>query len=191
MDLEEVILSSSASELAHSLDKRRTLDITNRSSQLNDAHIWRLIGIIDWNLRDTLNPVLDGICQMWNDLNCASEVIATSLLLDNMLVDLAGCDVVLASERNVEITLVVSEVEVYFSAIVKDEHFTVPVQIVLASSSIIFLITYPTHPSFSASGKKHSLGGRHGSGIDVHVWINLDARNLETDGLEQQSGGRG
>jgi hypothetical protein len=31
------------------------------------------------------------------------------------------------------------------------------------------------------------FGRGHSSGINVHVWINLDGRNFETGGLEEQT----
>lgn len=135
VNLEEVVLSGSASELSHRLNEWRRLDISDGSSKLDNADIWGLVGVVDWDLSNTLYPVLDRVGQMWNDLNGAAEVITATLLLDNVLVDLAGCDVVLASEGDVEIALVVAEIKVDFTAVVKDEDFAVPVVVVSPSSS--------------------------------------------------------
>ena len=59
-------------------------------------------------------------------MDSATEIVATTLFLDYVLVDLAGCDVVLTGESDVEIALVVTEIEIDLSTIVKDEDFTVP-----------------------------------------------------------------
>lgn len=134
MDLKEVVLSGSASELSHGLDEWRRLDISNGSSKLDNADIWSLVGVVNWDLSNALNPILDRIGQMWNDLNSASEVVAATLLLDNVLVDFAGCDVVLAGESDVEVTLVVAKIEVDLSAVVENEDLTVPVFVVSANS---------------------------------------------------------
>ena len=63
---------------------------------------------------------------MRHNLHCTSEVVATTLALYDVLVDLASCNVVLARQRDVEIALVVPEIEVDLTAIVKDEDFAMP-----------------------------------------------------------------
>jgi hypothetical protein len=70
---------------------------------------------------------LDRVGEVGDDLNGAPEVVATALALDDVLVDFAGCDVVLAGEGDVQVALVVAEVEVDFAAVVEDEDFAVPV----------------------------------------------------------------
>lgn len=180
MDLKEVILSSPPSELTHSLNEGSALNIANSSSQLNDAHIWRFIGIIHWNSSHALNPILDSICQVRNDLHGATKVIAAPLLLNDMLVDLAGCDVILTSESNVQVALVVSEVEINFSTVIENKDFTMPVNNLLAC----FRAYYRRHLQAFIFFRAHSLRRSHSSGIDVHVRINLDARDLEADCLE-------
>lgn len=126
VDLEEVILPCSASQLAHRLNKWCRLNVANGSSKLDNAHVWGLVCVVDWNLGDALDPVLDCICEVWHDLNGAAEVVAATLFLDYVLVDLAGCDVVLAGESDVEVALVVTKIEIDFSTVVEDENFTVP-----------------------------------------------------------------
>jgi len=127
MNLEEVALASSPLQLSHGLDEGRALDITDCASQLNDTHIRRLLRVIDWNPGNSLNPVLDCIRQVRHNLDRLADVFARTLLLDDVLVDLASGDVVLAREGDVEVTLVVAKVEVDFTAIVEDKDFTVPV----------------------------------------------------------------
>lgn len=63
---------------------------------------------------------------MRHNLNSLSEIITATLTLDNVLVDLAGGNVLVAREGDVEVTLVVSEIEVDFAAVVEDVDFTVP-----------------------------------------------------------------
>ena len=57
-------------------------------------------------------------------LNGFSEVVAASFAADDVLVDLAGRDVVVSLQRHVEESLVVAEVKVYLSAIVQHEYLT-------------------------------------------------------------------
>jgi hypothetical protein len=101
---------------------------------------------------------------MRHNLDGLSEVIAPSLTLDYVLVDLARCNIALASEGNVEVTLVVPEIEVDFSAIVEDKDFTVPGRPYLA-----FFQTHLCTPR-----KRDLLRRSHCSGIDIHVGIDLD-----------------
>ena len=127
MNLEEISLASSPLQLSHSLDERRALNITDSASQLNDTHIRRLLGVIDWNSCNPFNPVLDCICEVRNDLDRLADIFARTLLFDDVLVDLARGDVVLARESDVKVTLVVAKVEVDFTAVVEDKDFAVPV----------------------------------------------------------------
>ena len=55
---------------------------------------------------------------------CLSKVITTTLLPDNMVVDLSGRDVVVTSQRHTQITFIVSEVQIGFGTVVANEHFT-------------------------------------------------------------------
>lgn len=63
---------------------------------------------------------------MGYDLNSLSQVITATFLLDNMLIYLAGCNVAFASKSDIEVALVVSEVEVDFTAIIEDKDFAMP-----------------------------------------------------------------
>jgi hypothetical protein len=69
---------------------------------------------------------LDGIRQVGYNLDCLAKIITAAFPLDDMLVDLASCDVVIACEGNVEVAFVVAQVEVDFSTIVKDKAFSMP-----------------------------------------------------------------
>jgi len=125
MNLYKVLLASPSSQLSHGLNKRRTLNITNGPSQLNYAQIRRFFRVINRCLGDSLNPILHSIRQMRNNLNCLAQIITSTLLLNNMLVYLPRCDIVLAVEGDIEIAFVISEVQINFSAVIKDKDFPV------------------------------------------------------------------
>jgi len=80
-------------------------------------------------------------------------------------VDLAGCDIVVFREGDVEVSLVVSQVKVDFSSIVEYEDLTM---------SIRGLVT-----SFRAGYEVNTLCGRHGSSIGVEVWVYLDRGDVK------------
>jgi len=50
-------------------------------------------------------------------LDRLSEVVSSAFPLDDGLVDLAGCDVVLSGQRGQEIPLVVAKVEVHLPSV--------------------------------------------------------------------------
>ena len=127
MNLEEVVLPRSPPELSHGFDKGCAFDITHRATELDNASVWLLARIIDWNLSDPLDPVLDGVRQMGHHLHCSPEVITPPFAFDDMLVDLAGCDVVLPRQGNVEISLVVAQVKIDLTAVVQHEHLPMSV----------------------------------------------------------------
>lgn len=63
---------------------------------------------------------------MRDNLHRLPQIIATTLALDYMLVDLAGGNVLVAREGDVQVTFIVSEIEIDFTAIVEDVDLTVP-----------------------------------------------------------------
>ena len=108
MDLHEVIPARSSSELSHGLDKRHALHITNGATKLNYAHIWLLARVIYRYTRNLLDPFLDRVCDVWDNLYGLAQVITLAFAFDDMLVNLAGRDVVVTSESDVEVALVVA-----------------------------------------------------------------------------------
>lgn len=101
MNLQEVWALGSSPQLSHCLNKGHALNVTNRTTQLNDAHVRLFICVIDWDLSDPLDPVYNGICDVWNNLNSLAEVVALSLALDNLLVYFASGNIVLAGQGDV------------------------------------------------------------------------------------------
>lgn len=51
-------------------------------------------------------------------LNGFSEVVSVSFTVDDVLVDFAGGDVVVSSQRYVQKSLVVTEVKIYLSTVI-------------------------------------------------------------------------
>lgn len=125
LDLKEVVLANSSLELSHGLNEWCALDVSNSTAQFDDTDIRLPSRLIHRNLGDLLNPVLDFIRQMGDDLHSLSEVISTTLLGDDMVVDLAGGDIVVTAKSNAKIALIVSKIQICFCTVVANEHFTV------------------------------------------------------------------
>lgn len=168
MYLQKIVLPSSPSQLPHRLDEWSTLDIPYRSTKLDDANIRLFVRIIHRYPRHSLNPILNRVGKMGHHLHSTTKVVALPLALDNVLVDLARGDVVFSSQGDVKVPLVVAQVKVDFSAIVEDKHFPMPVHL---SAFIILALVFPVPWLYI-------LRGRHGSGVDIHVWVDLDRRNV-------------
>lgn len=79
---------------------------------------------------------------MRDDLHCFPEVVAATFALNNMLVDLACGDVLVAGESDVEVAFVVSEVEVDFAAVVEDVDLAVSYSSVSFFLVVIFLYIF-------------------------------------------------
>jgi hypothetical protein len=50
-------------------------------THLNDAHVRHFACLIDWDLGNAFDPVLDGVCDMGNDLDGLAKVFSFSLTL--------------------------------------------------------------------------------------------------------------
>lgn len=177
MNLQEIVLSSSSLQLSHSLNEGCTLNISHCASKLNNADIRCLIGIVDWDASHAFDPVLNRVGQMRYYLDSLSEIVAATLALNDVLVDLASGDVVLASEGNIEVSLVVSEVEVDFSTVIEDKDFTVSDVVSrrlgqTAISQTPIRIPRPEHE------KEHSLRRGHSPSIDIHIRVNFNGRDV-------------
>jgi hypothetical protein len=85
--------------LPNRLQKGKRFDITDRSTDLSDHDI-----VMTGQATDGL---LDLVGDMGNDLNRGAQVVPTTLLLDDGLVDSPGGDVVVLREGLVNESLVV------------------------------------------------------------------------------------
>ena len=96
MNLHKVVLARTPPQLAHSLDERHALNVAHGAAQLDYADIGLFTRVIDRYPRDLLDPVLDRIGNVGNDLYGFTQIVALALALDDVLVDLARSDVVIA-----------------------------------------------------------------------------------------------
>jgi len=116
MNLQEAVLPRSSPQLPHCFDEWRTFDIPDCATQLNYAHVWCLIRVIDRNLGNPLDPILNRVCEMRDGLHRPGKIIALPLSFNNMLIDLSSRDVVFACQGDVEVPSVVFEVKIYLTA---------------------------------------------------------------------------
>ena len=117
MDVERVMTRQLVAELADRLQERQALDVADRPADLDQHEIETVIPLAD--------EVLDGVGDVGNDLDGRAEIVAAAFLGEDLLVDAAGGDVVLARRRPAGEAFVVTEVEVGLGAVVGDEHLAV------------------------------------------------------------------
>ena len=151
VDEDGVFAAEFLAHLADGFKEGERLDVADGAADFDDGDVCA-VG------RDLAHGVLDFVGDVGDDLDGFAEVVAAALFEDDLLVDAAGGEVVVAGERRVGEALVVAEVEVGFRAVVGDKDLAV-------------------------------LEGRHGSGIDVEVGVELHHVDAEAAALKQAADG--
>lgn len=121
VNLQEVVATSASPQLPHGFDEWGTFDVTNGTSKLDDADVGLFIRVIDRYLGHLLDPILNGVRQVRNNLDRLAQIVAFSFPIDDMLVDLASGDIAISGQGDVEVALVVAQVEINFAAVVQHE----------------------------------------------------------------------
>ena len=88
MNVDRVIARQIVAQLADRLEERQALDIADRAADLAQHEIEAVIAVAD--------EFLDGVGDVRDDLDGGAEIIAAPLLGEDVLIDAAGGDVVLA-----------------------------------------------------------------------------------------------
>ncbi len=104
-------------ELADRLEERQALDIADRAADLAEDEIESLVAVAD--------EILDRIGDVRDHLDGGAEIIAAPLLGEDLLIDAAGGDVVLAGGGPAGEALVVAEIEIGLRPVVGDENLAV------------------------------------------------------------------
>ena len=97
-------------KLPQRLQEDHRLDSTNSSTNFDEADIGGPGFSVDGLKGYTLDPVLDRVCYVRYNLHRLSQIIATTLALDNLLVCFARRDVVVPGQLDTQKTLVVTQV---------------------------------------------------------------------------------
>ena len=122
MDIKGVILADFLAHLADRLKERQAFDVAHCTADFGNHHV----GVVF--AADEINPLLDFVGDVRDDLHCAAQIIAAALLVDDRPVDLAGRHIGALGQVDIDKPFVVPEVEVGFAAVVGDEHFPVLVR---------------------------------------------------------------
>src|SRR5262249_5781285 len=98
-------------------EERQALDVADRAADLAQYEVEAVVALAD--------ELLDGVGDVRDHLDGGAEIIAAPLLGQDVLVDAAGGDVVLAAGGPAGEALVMAEVEVGLGAVVGDEPLAV------------------------------------------------------------------
>mmetsp|Transcript_8239 Transcript_8239/g.24329 ORF Transcript_8239/g.24329 Transcript_8239/m.24329 type:complete len:351 (+) Transcript_8239:1761-2813(+) len=132
-----VFVSDIFLELPQGLDKGHRLNVPEGPAQLDDADFRRQVlvctrvfgfGFVFVFLddvrhglpRDVQDPLLDRVADVRHHLDGLSEVLADSLPLDDLLVDLSRRQIGRPGERNTQKALVIAQIQIALSAVVQD-----------------------------------------------------------------------
>jgi hypothetical protein len=117
VDVAGVLAAFLDAHLADGFEEGQRLDVAHGAADFDDRHVGAFGTALDENL--------DFVGDVRNDLDGLAEVLATALLLDHRLVDLAGGEVVALAHLGAGEALVMAQVEVGLGAVLGDEHLTV------------------------------------------------------------------
>src|SRR4029078_6141984 len=115
VDVDCVIARQIVAELADRLEVRESLDVADGSAYLAQDEVKAIIPVTD--------EILDGIGDMRDDLDRCPKIIAAPLARENVLIDAAGGDGVMARGRAAGEAVGVAEVEVGFRAVIGHKDF--------------------------------------------------------------------
>lgn len=98
-------------ELANSLDEGKALDVADGTTNLSDYDIVLMVRAHEHD------AALYLVGDVRDDLDSLAKIVATTLLLDDTLINTPGSDVVVLAGSDIEETLVVAKVEVCLGAV--------------------------------------------------------------------------
>ncbi len=105
-----------AVHLSNRLEEGHGLDVAHRSAEFDDAHVGT------GGLGDGLDPALDLVRDVWDDLNGLSQILPGPLLLYDGAINLAGGNVMVLPQVDVQIPLVIAKVEIGLRPVFQHEH---------------------------------------------------------------------
>ena len=118
VDKNGVLASKLLAHLADGFKEWQRLDVADSAADFDNGDVRAV-------RRDLAHGVFDLVGDVGNNLNSLAEVVAAPLFQDDLLVDAAGGEVVVARKGRVRKALIVAEIEVGFSAVVGNKHFAV------------------------------------------------------------------
>ena len=120
MDVERAAARQLVAELADGFEEGQALDVADRAADLHQDEVVPLVAVAD--------EILDGVGDVGDHLDGGAEIVAPALLGDDVEVDAARGDVVVAGRGAAGEALVMAEVEIGLGPVVGDEDLAVLVR---------------------------------------------------------------
>ena len=79
VDQSKVFVADSELELTHGFNKRCGFNVSDGAAEFDNADVGGLLRVINGDVCDSFDVVLDGVCNMWHNLNCLSQIISLPL----------------------------------------------------------------------------------------------------------------
>lgn len=73
MDERKILVTHTELELPHRFDEGRGFDVTDGTAKLDDADVWLFTGVVDRDFGDALDPILDGVGDVRDDLRSQED----------------------------------------------------------------------------------------------------------------------
>src|SRR5665213_415742 len=118
MHKQRVLAAQFLAHLADGFKERQRLDVANRTADFDNRDV-SSVG------RDLAHGIFNFIGDVRDNLDGLAKIVTTTLFKDDLFVDAAGGQIVIARERRVRKALVVAQVEIGFRTVVGDKDFTV------------------------------------------------------------------
>ena len=122
MDVQTVILADLVSDLSDRFNKRLALDVADGAADLGDDYV--RVGLF----ADAVDEALDLIRDMRDHLHRLAEILAVTLLIEHIGVDLACREVAVFVQILVDKTLIMTEIEIGLGAVLGHIHLAVLVR---------------------------------------------------------------
>jgi hypothetical protein len=115
----------------------------------------------------------------------------TNLLLDDIPINLSCRNIVVLRQCDIKVAFVVAQIQICFTTIVQHKDFAYELQSRRRDDRKVSAWEEPANYFTSSDRwletKLTMLCRRHSTGIYVHIRINLDGRDFETERLQQET----
>ena len=155
----KVVHAHTELELTQCLDEWSTFDVTHSSTQFNDTNLWFLAQLVHRNSSNTLDPALNGVGHMWNHLDCFTQVVSLTFSFNHMRVDFTRGDVVVTRQSDVEISFVVTQIQINFTSVIQDKTLTMLERRHSSRVNVHVRVDFDGSDSVTQGFKKQTGGG--------------------------------
>jgi hypothetical protein len=121
---EEIFGADPELKLPEGFQKDTRFDVPDGSTDLDQTNIGFFATVIGWDLGGSLNPILDFVRNVGDNLDRLSEIISLSFFQNHMAIHLSSSNVVVLCQMDVQESFVVSQIQIGFSSIVQNEYLT-------------------------------------------------------------------